>query len=324
MERTNVLIAPMDKTNHKRILEHINVVKPTETIKLTGLDGLYDFASTLGTDAVVSQEVLGKFNLDPDKDTIVAKKNLNEMPSDIVLWGQLPSPNLYFDVSDCCEAQVFLTDQHRIIEIFKKYMEKQDRSDTIETIDPVGVVRIYEDDLWMDFPISFGDAGNQITLTAAAAMGGKAGAMLTEALEYDLEFDIMEYSNVVFPTMVKAGVILSAWYTAQVLLLNPLIKIRYKTIPIENEFIYKNKSKPGKKQPKKYIKQIIFENIDELNICGKGDKDKKHHEIHEPIWWVQGHWREYKKTGKRIFIQGYWKGPDKYKKELTEPREREF
>ena len=221
MEPTNVFIAPMDKTNHKRIMEHINVVKPTETIKLVGWTGLYDFASTLGEDAVVPEEVMDK--LKPDENTIIAKRNLNKMPSDIVLWGQLPSPNLYFDVSDCCKAQVFLTDQHRIIEIFKKYMESQDRSDTIETIDPVGVVRIYEDDLWMmDFPFSFGDEGNQITLTAAVAMGGKAGAMFNEILEYDIEFDIMEYSKTVFPTLVKAGVILSAWYTAQVLLLNPI------------------------------------------------------------------------------------------------------
>lgn len=314
---SGLLIAPIDKANHKRILEHINVVKPAEIIKLTGFEGLHEFASTVDDDAEISQDVLEKFP--SDEYTIGPKRKLNSMPSDIVLWGHLPSPNLYFDVSDCCGAQVFLTDHDRIIDIFQKYMEECNHKDTVETIEPIGVVRIYEDDLWMDFPFSFGDEGNQLSMSTGAAMGGKAGAMLTKALEYDYLFDVEEFTRVTFPTMIKAGIALSAWYTAQTLLLNPLIRIRHKTIPIDNEFIYKNK--PGKKQPKKYVKQIVFENIDELNICGKGNKN--HHEIHEPIWWVQGHWREYK-SGKRVFVQGYWKGPDRYKQELPEPRERVF
>jgi hypothetical protein len=46
------------------------------------------------------------------------------------------------------------------------------------------------------------------------------------------------------------------------------------------------------------------------------------------IWYVTGHWREYKKTGKRIFIQGYWKGALRDMKSTAfqnlEPREREL
>jgi hypothetical protein len=45
------------------------------------------------------------------------------------------------------------------------------------------------------------------------------------------------------------------------------------------------------------------------------------------IWYVTGHWREYK-SGKRIFIQGYWKGALRHSKDDVipnlEPREREL
>jgi hypothetical protein len=39
------------------------------------------------------------------------------------------------------------------------------------------------------------------------------------------------------------------------------------------------------------------------------------------LWWVIGHWREYK-NGKRVFIKGYWKGPGRYSKISPQERER--
>lgn len=109
------------------------------------------------------------------------------------------------------------------------------------------------------------------------------------------------------------------WTAIQIMLLNPVISVRCKreTAPYENTLHVRN-PKPKKKQPKKYIKRLIIGDISDLEF----GNEKRKHEIKEPFWWVTGHYRTYKKTGKTIFIEGYWKGPFREYGYTSEPRER--
>lgn len=110
------------------------------------------------------------------------------------------------------------------------------------------------------------------------------------------------------------------WYGIQIALLNPVLVERFhrETVPYEDNKKCTNK----KKSPKRYVKKITIDDISDLTFA----KEKGHHQIKEPFWWVTGHWRNQKtKDGhKRIFIQGYWKGILREVAESKEPREREL
>ena len=50
-----------------------------------------------------------------------------------------------------------------------------------------------------------------------------------------------------------------------------------------------------------------------------GKKNKRH----ALLWHVIGHWRTYK-SGKKVFVQPYWKGALREVKNMEEAREREI
>ena len=98
--------------------------------------------------------------------------------------------------------------------------------------------------------------------------------------------------------------ILMTWYSIQLTLLNPPTKLIYdKVRETTREAIKVRYDTPRKKAKVCYIKKIHLN--PQVNF-GSEDSDK--YKKNCPYWRVIGHWREYKKSGKRIFIQGYWKG----------------
>ena len=111
---------------------------------------------------------------------------------------------------------------------------------------------------------------------------------------------------------------ITVWLGIQLALLNPVIKerTRIETVPDMNNNLNKKKGKG----PKRYVKKVTIGDISDMNF---GQKRKNN--ITEPFWWVSGHWREYK-SGKKVFIQGYWKGPFREFGNIceSEPREREL
>lgn len=111
---------------------------------------------------------------------------------------------------------------------------------------------------------------------------------------------------------------ISTWIGIQLALLNPVIKerTRIETVPDMNNNLNKKKGKG----PKRYVKKVTIGDISDMNF---GQKRKNN--ITEPFWWVSGHWREYK-SGKKVFIQGYWKGPFREFGNICEgePRERQI
>lgn len=110
----------------------------------------------------------------------------------------------------------------------------------------------------------------------------------------------------------------NTWYAIQISLLHPEIKTLFASpsrIPIHGK-----KSSAGSKgmRKAKYVKMHRIEIEDIKNIThekGKGINRKC------LVWYVIGHWRKYK-SGKTVFIQGYWKGKLRNIKQNLDERER--
>lgn len=126
-------------------------------------------------------------------------------------------------------------------------------------------------------------------------------------------FPLSAYSIVNIP--LTLNIFTNTWYAIQISLLHPKIKTLFDNptkIPIHNNRGYGNRPRKVK-----YIK------IHKIRI-----NDVKHitHESGERkrkclVWYVIGHWRKYK-TGREIFIQGYWKGQLRDIKQNLDNRER--
>lgn len=97
----------------------------------------------------------------------------------------------------------------------------------------------------------------------------------------------------------------ATFYAVNVLLLNPVIREVFQNttemIPIDTK-PKKSSSRAPSKHKIRYIKKIVI-NMDEIDQAF----EKRGFVRKAMIWYVTGHWREYK-SGKKVFIQGYWKG----------------
>ena len=128
-----------------------------------------------------------------------------------------------------------------------------------------------------------------------------------------------------FMLRLQASISLSitAFYSVNAALLNPVIVDVYnnKTSRIPDRSI--TAKKPSKRGKIRYIKRH-FMTVDDVDKAF----EKRGFVRKTMIWYVTGHWREYSKTGKRVFIQGYWKGALRHMKDDAfqnlDPREREI
>lgn len=116
---------------------------------------------------------------------------------------------------------------------------------------------------------------------------------------------------------------LNIWYAIEVSLLNPLIN--YRTVNTRM-VVPQTKTRNGKKKTPakiKYYKTIYIEeeSLDQFFEEQKNEKGEINR--HCLMWYVTGHWRQYK-DGKRIFIQGYWKGEGRFSGIEAETRQREL
>ena len=115
---------------------------------------------------------------------------------------------------------------------------------------------------------------------------------------------------------------ITAFYSVNAALLNPVIVDVYnnKTSRIPDRSI--TAKKPSKRGKIRYIKRH-FMTVDDVDKAF----EKRGFVRKAMIWYVTGHWREYK-NGKKVFIQGYWKGALRNMKDTMfqelEPREREL
>lgn len=120
---------------------------------------------------------------------------------------------------------------------------------------------------------------------------------------------------------------LKIWYSTQICLLHPVVKEVFtkgknKTIVQPQKPVKKGKKKKPTKI--KYVKIHTLKSDDFDEFFNKPDNttDRNYNRT-ALIWYVTGHWRTYKNTGKRVFIEGYWKGALRDTKKV-EPRKREL
>ena len=89
--------------------------------------------------------------------------------------------------------------------------------------------------------------------------------------------------------------------TVQILLLHPQTKDIFSSVTIQKER-RRNRDQNGKrKRITWYIKKHIVDDT-------PAKKSLNEIQRHCQCWFVLGHWRQYK-SGKKVFIKGYWKGP---------------
>lgn len=108
------------------------------------------------------------------------------------------------------------------------------------------------------------------------------------------------------------------WYAIQIFMLNPITKELFSKPKVIR---YSIKPKGGKDKKRKIAyKRVHTINAEELeNSIYGGDRSFNRKCL---CWYVIGHWREYK-NGKKVFIQGFWKGAlRETKKNYDEGRER--
>lgn len=103
--------------------------------------------------------------------------------------------------------------------------------------------------------------------------------------------------------------VLAAWYTLQECILHDELRTFVKKAKVEKPSIRKpsKKGMHNKKYVQKYYIQLqqLFNEYDINNMDNNTDEDK--YKKKKALWHVAGHWRHYK-DGRRVFIQGYWKG----------------
>lgn len=107
------------------------------------------------------------------------------------------------------------------------------------------------------------------------------------------------------------------WYGIQIALLHPIIKEVFSSpniVKSRNNLITKKNNNTTKYIKKHYITKDSIK---------KANDNKSQYKRKTLLWWVIGHWREYK-SGKKIFVKGYWKGALRYTNQTIEPRKREI
>jgi len=111
-----------------------------------------------------------------------------------------------------------------------------------------------------------------------------------------------------------ATFIIQAWYGVQIALLHPVVKSVFNKP--RTETVKTTNSKHSKKRRTAYIKRHVI-NADDIKIA----MTSANIERHTLVWYVIGHWRTYK-TGCKVFVQPYWKGPLRIIKQNIDDRER--
>lgn len=100
------------------------------------------------------------------------------------------------------------------------------------------------------------------------------------------------------------GKAMNTWYMTQLLLLHPQIKEVFRNP--ENVRNYSDTIKKNPQHNKKKLCYIKKHVISEEKVKRVSEANS-HNTRHALLWHVIGHWRTYK-SGKKVFIQPYWKG----------------
>ena len=295
--------AESNNTSLKDVLDmnqKILATKPREFLKETGCNNIKaeflseeenrnaweDIKKSKPTDLIE----LNKESLDSLIQLIPYDENtISGIPSDILFLDTIPLPDIIVRCNRTNEIDTF-----RVV-IYPDYKDRINKSNENNPA-KIGAIILNVDKeakIFMEFEVIKGF--NNIISTCNLGFY-KLNLKLREYL-------ISKFSSVEFSKAFSIG--LSIWYAIQIALLNPVIQdvFKHPTMDVikESNSTANNKSKK-KKQKVRYIKKHVI-NADDIN-----KRHNSHYERKTYSWYVIGHWRTYKKTGKKIFIKPYWKG----------------
>lgn len=111
---------------------------------------------------------------------------------------------------------------------------------------------------------------------------------------------------------------LITWYGIQVALLHPTVKEVFRHP--RTEPVCSGSGKKDGRRVVRYMRKHVI-NAADINTAAYGTG--REYERHTLVWYVIGHWRNYA-SGKRVFIQPYWKGALRHLKMSLDGRDREI
>ena len=245
------------------------------------------------------------------------------LPADIVISDTIPIKDIeivYNDEDEITNCRVMIFDKDMRFPYRDSNIRSEKGELSVLSITCVGAMVLYFSKTnYTTIPILITEheGHEEFGLEANSAYMYNNGRIITTGMS--------QFEDLGLLAACKHGMLLlTLWYSIEVSLLNPLI--RYKTI--ENQkVIPPKKTRSGKKKcgaPKiKYFKTIYIEEeaLDQFFEDQKNEKGEIHR--HCLMWYVTGHWRQYK-NGKKIFIQGYWKGEGRFSGIEAETRQREL
>lgn len=113
---------------------------------------------------------------------------------------------------------------------------------------------------------------------------------------------------------------MATWYGIQIALLHPTVQEVFRHPRMEKTASTEPRKGGKHKRVTRYVKKHVI-NADEIRKAAGGSGQE--YTRHTLVWYVIGHWRHYA-SGKKVFIQPYWKGAMRHLKMDLEGREREI
>lgn len=303
LEKMTELCTIKDEVETEELVRITKSSKPTDIIYLNHED-LMRYTRFL-----IEQEV-------PD-DMDLGDNHLFNLPADIVFANTIPVKDLLIKIDSMVTCRIVMVDDKERNATIAKMINGEDGicSVVFGVIETITTCRNQE--IREYSTMSVVDGSDLVAISKDVGIRGTKSLVDTflNAERTHLSYMILETHTL----MSKAIV---CWYALQQCLLNPILVNYVSRYKEEVKPSRINSKKKGKLPPKRYVKRntILFDKMDREISINHEDKHKKK----MPLWHVTGHWRTYKRTGKRIFVQGYWKGPLREYKYTDEPREREI
>ena len=238
------------------------------------------------------------------------------VPSDLVLANTIPLPDIIIEINGKNSDVADGNDIYCRIKIF----DEKNRITDNYLYDIVGAIAIKS-----TIP---GQTGIVITCPIIIFnltpdnLTGKVGLSNHELLNKRLEAVVNDEEALQLQIQ-AIGLFLSTWYGVQLAMLHPIIKEVFSKGQRLKQRAINQLIKTSGEQAKNKCKYIKYHRIEDPNFEEESyNKMGYTFERKTMIWWVCGHYRN--RQGKKEFVKGYWKGPLRELKTLTEAREREI
>lgn len=208
-------------------------------------------------------------------------------PSDIVFANTIPLKDCIIEVDERADLNASVA-RCRIV-IFEKYLRLSDGEVIIGAVIPEAGYLIKNNPFYHVLYVSAGHDAIAISLYAKSELA-------------DYIYQDSELCHKINSVLISW---LFTWYGIQIALLHPDVKNVF-SCPTRQVLATGSANKTSRQRKTKYIRKHIL-TLDNLERAAHTNEAKKFNR-RCLVWYVIGHWREYP-SGKKVFIQPYWKGP---------------